>query len=505
MLLMLASPLMLLQVVRVSAQPPPFIANAFVTLTLGSSVVKGTSPWSISLVPANSTILGMGPTPPTADIVWFGEYEYLSTYGPPYPAPWNGTTPTPNPGMVPLFGPGVPRIAGPFGATWYSVIIGPVTIAGVQVTVNKTVRLPLSGVLARLGYVQLDYQIIPKATIPELWLYYSIHYDDTPGPHCPNCDTTRVYSYYNYSNGVWQQFSYESVPRMPPPAPMLTPPGGGILVDTEGSGAGYMGSWNWSYNTPPGPDWIPASTFNVWRYCGYWNRTLWPDWYGWPVTDWYIDPADGKNKTLPVCNGALSVNLTSVSPAGVRCNQLYIGGIFYDTGYTLEPPIPPVPLTACFEFKDQWFTPQMIVNESEHSVRRICPIAGRPVTFDASRSFDLNQTHTIIAYEWDFGDGTSPINTTTPIIEHTYPDLGYNYEVNVTLTAYCDAGEAAHARGRMIIAPRPVGSDIVVPVDKFGLLAPYIGLASTILIATVVTAVYAKRVKRRKEKQYEHG
>jgi hypothetical protein len=42
---------------------------------------------------------------------------------------------------------------------------------------------------------------------------------------------------------------------------------------------------------------------------------------------------------------------------------------------------------------------------------------------------------------------------------------------------------------------------VVVPVDKFGLLAPYIGLTSTILVATVATAVYVKRVKRRKEKQ----
>jgi len=41
----------------------------------------------------------------------------------------------------------------------------------------------------------------------------------------------------------------------------------------------------------------------------------------------------------------------------------------------------------------------------------------------------------------------------------------------------------------------------VVPVDKFGLLAPYIGLASTILVATAATAIYVKRVKRRKEKQ----
>lgn len=48
--------------------------------------------------------------------------------------------------------------------------------------------------------------------------------------------------------------------------------------------------------------------------------------------------------------------------------------------------------------------------------------------------------------------------------------------------------------------PAAVGG-IIVPVDKFGLLAPYIGLASTILVATVATAIYIKRVKRRKEKQ----
>jgi hypothetical protein len=41
----------------------------------------------------------------------------------------------------------------------------------------------------------------------------------------------------------------------------------------------------------------------------------------------------------------------------------------------------------------------------------------------------------------------------------------------------------------------------VVPVDKFGLLAPYIGLALTILVSAVATAVCVKRVKRRKEKQ----
>jgi hypothetical protein len=45
--------------------------------------------------------------------------------------------------------------------------------------------------------------------------------------------------------------------------------------------------------------------------------------------------------------------------------------------------------------------------------------------------------------------------------------------------------------------PKPVGGTII-SVDKLGLLAPYIGLASTILVATATTTICVKRVKRRK-------
>lgn len=41
----------------------------------------------------------------------------------------------------------------------------------------------------------------------------------------------------------------------------------------------------------------------------------------------------------------------------------------------------------------------------------------------------------------------------------------------------------------------------VVPVDKFALLAPYIGFASAILVAMAATGFYVKRFKHRKEKQ----
>ena len=47
----------------------------------------------------------------------------------------------------------------------------------------------------------------------------------------------------------------------------------------------------------------------------------------------------------------------------------------------------------------------------------------------------------------------------------------------------------------------PSVGGIKIPVDEFGLLAPYIGLVLTIIAATVATAIYFKRVKHRKEEQ----
>jgi len=58
-------------------------------------------------------------------------------------------------------------------------------------------------------------------------------------------------------------------------------------------------------------------------------------------------------------------------------------------------------------------------------------------------------------------------------------------------------GEMAVVGARVIEihSPPPVGG-VWIPIDKFSLLAPYIGLISTIIIATVVTAIHAKRKKR---------
>jgi hypothetical protein len=65
-----------------------------------------------------------------------------------------------------------------------------------------------------------------------------------------------------------------------------------------------------------------------------------------------------------------------------------------------------------------------------------------------------------------------------------------------TINPYRVTMNTNHALKAVFVA-RTVGG-IVVPVDKLGLLAPYIGLASTLAIASVASVIY---VKRRKKKQ----
>jgi len=68
------------------------------------------------------------------------------------------------------------------------------------------------------------------------------------------------------------------------------------------------------------------------------------------------------------------------------------------------------------------------------------------------------------------------------------------------IKVYIDPPTNATIADIFIYAPSPVGG-IWVSIDKLALLAPYIALASTILVATAATAIYVKRVKRREKKQ----
>jgi hypothetical protein len=51
------------------------------------------------------------------------------------------------------------------------------------------------------------------------------------------------------------------------------------------------------------------------------------------------------------------------------------------------------------------------------------------------------------------------------------------------------------------VEPISFGGGFNIPVDKFSLLAPYIGFASAIMAAPIAVAVYVKHSKRKKENQ----
>jgi hypothetical protein len=96
-------------------------------------------------------------------------------------------------------------------------------------------------------------------------------------------------------------------------------------------------------------------------------------------------------------------------------------------------------------------------------------------------------------------------HVTCASFEETRPPAGVYFYI---ATATSEGGESAlDPEGgsvealQIISGGGNIGGGIVVPVNRLGLLSPYIGLASTILVATVVAAICVKRVKRRKEKQ----
>jgi PKD repeat protein len=61
------------------------------------------------------------------------------------------------------------------------------------------------------------------------------------------------------------------------------------------------------------------------------------------------------------------------------------------------------------------------------------PVQGAPTTFDASASSDSDPGVTITGYTWHFGDGTGPVQSTTPVIPHTYAQPG-DYTTSVTVS-----------------------------------------------------------------------
>jgi hypothetical protein len=114
---------------------------------------------------------------------------------------------------------------------------------------------------------------------------------------------------------------------------------------------------------------------------------------------------------------------------------------------------------------------------------------------DPAKSWDLPNfgTITYTNCKYSVGGGASqPINTYNPQSRNIYHN---------SIQRSTTSDISANGKSFSVAYLSTIVGGIVISVDKLGLLAPYIGVASTILVATVATAVYIKHVKRRKEKQ----
>ena len=119
---------------------------------------------------------------------------------------------------------------------------------------------------------------------------------------------------------------------------------------------------------------------------------------------------------------------------------------------------------------------------------RIYCYKGAGYVTDTMNAFPVNDIHFTLKVDWD-GDGDWEINEVVDLSITSFP--WYYERTNPNNPA---------EKITLKLWYRSVGG-VVTAVDKFGLLAPHVGLTSVILVATVATAIYVKRVKRRKEKQ----
>jgi len=84
-------------------------------------------------------------------------------------------------------------------------------------------------------------------------------------------------------------------------------------------------------------------------------------------------------------------------------------------------------------------------------------VAGMPVRFDASWSYDIDGR--IVSYSWDFGDGT---RATEIVVNHTYREAG---SYPVTLTVWDDDGASSTSRTTCTVSAPPATYNLTVFVQ----------------------------------------
>ena len=130
---------------------------------------------------------------------------------------------------------------------------------------------------------------------------------------------------------------------------------------------------------------------------------------------------------------------------------------------------------------------------SETSNNAPIPVSGGPyfaskdnsVTFDASESYDPDESDSIESYEWDFGDGTSGEGATP---QHTYTAEG-NYTVELTVTD--SYGEQRVVTTYVNVSSQPSSQDEVTDDNKD---TP--GFETIFIIIATILLIFLKRKKR---------
>lgn len=127
------------------------------------------------------------------------------------------------------------------------------------------------------------------------------------------------------------------------------------------------------------------------------------------------------------------------------------------------------------------------------------PYVSQLVTFDASFSkqgFDGVNLCPIVWYYWSFGDGVTT-NESNPVTKHAYAEAG-TYNVTLAIYAPADRSPKYYPYGstwQTITISVPVGG-YAIPINKFGLIARWVGPASLVILFIVLTTVFVKRRKQ---------